>query len=99
MQGIHWKVPRHELVLVNGLEKPVMTHGTVLRTDKDEGLEADETDAEHVLRTLEVPQNGYKVVEQEAELHTLGADPYLPSGHIESFLRVFKYFACIIPRV
>ena len=29
---------------------------------------------------------------------TLGADPYLPSRHIESFLRVFKHFACIIPR-
>ena len=32
------------------------------------------------------------------ELHTLGADPYLPSRHIESFLRVFEHFACIIPR-
>ena len=29
---------------------------------------------------------------------TLGADPYLPSRHIESFLRVFKHFAHIIPR-
>ena len=80
-----------------------MTHGTVLRTDKDEGLEADETDAEHVLRTPEVPPNGYEAAEQEAELQPirelpLGADPYLPSRHIESFLRVFKHFACIIPR-
>ena len=29
---------------------------------------------------------------------SLGADPYLPSRHIESFLRVFKQFACNIPR-
>ena len=68
---ICWKVLRHELILVNGLEKPVVTHGTVLRTYKDEGLEADETDVEHVLRTLEVPQNGYKVAEQGAELQPI----------------------------
>ena len=71
MREICRKVPRHELVLVNGLEKPVVTHGTVLCTDKDEGLEADETDAEHVLRTLEVPPSGYKVAEQEAELQPI----------------------------
>ena len=29
---------------------------------------------------------------------TLGADPYLPGRYIESFLRVFKQFACNIPR-
>ena len=29
---------------------------------------------------------------------TLGADPYLPGRHIESFLRVFEQFACNIPR-
>ena len=29
---------------------------------------------------------------------TLGADPYLPGRHIVSFLRVFKQFACNIPR-
>ena len=29
---------------------------------------------------------------------SLGADPYLPRGLIESFLRVFKYFALKIPR-
>ena len=29
---------------------------------------------------------------------TLGADPYLPRGLIESFLRVFKHFALKIPR-
>ena len=28
----------------------------------------------------------------------LGADPYLPRGLIESFLRVFKHFALKIPR-
>ena len=28
----------------------------------------------------------------------LGADPYLPGRHIVSFLRVFKQFACNIPR-
>ena len=67
MQEICWKVPRHELVLVNGLEKPVMTHGTVLHTRKDEGLEADETDVEHTLRTLEDQQNDYEVAVQEAE--------------------------------
>ena len=71
MREIRWKVPRHELVLVNGLEKPVVTHGTVLRTYKDEGLEADETDAEHILCTLEVPPNGYEAVEQEAELRPI----------------------------
>ena len=32
------------------------------------------------------------------EALTLGADPYLPSRHIESFLRVFKQFAYNIPR-
>ena len=32
------------------------------------------------------------------KLHSLGADPYLPSRHIESFLRVSKQFACNIPR-
>ena len=63
MREICWKVPRHELVLVNGLEKPVVTHGTVLRTHKDEGLGANETDAEHILRTLEVPPNGYEAAE------------------------------------
>ena len=61
------KVPRHKIVLVNGLEKPVVTHGTVLCTHKDEDLEADETNIEHALCTLEVPLNGYEVVEQEAE--------------------------------
>ena len=29
---------------------------------------------------------------------SLGADPYLPSRYIESVLRVFKQFACNIPR-
>ena len=48
-----------------------MTHGTVLRTDKDEGLGADETDAEHILRTPEVPPNGYEAAEQEAELQPI----------------------------
>ena len=32
------------------------------------------------------------------DIFSLGADPYLPSRHIESFLRVFKQFACNIPR-
>ena len=30
--------------------------------------------------------------------YSLGADPYLPRGLIESFLRVFKHFALKIPR-
>ena len=68
---IHRKVPRHELILVNGLEKPVVTHRMVLRTDKDEGLGADKTDAEHVLRTPEVPPNGYEAAEQEVELQPI----------------------------
>ena len=29
---------------------------------------------------------------------SLGADPYLPGRYIVSFLRVFKQFACNIPR-
>ena len=33
-----------------------------------------------------------------AILGSLGADPYLPRGLIESFLRVFKHFALKIPR-
>ena len=52
---------------MNGLEKPVVTHGTVLRTRKDEGLEADKTNVEHTLRTPEVPPNGYEAVERGAE--------------------------------
>ena len=56
---------------MNGLEKPVVTHGTVLHTDKDEGLGADETDAEHVLCTPEVPPSGYEAAEQEAELQPI----------------------------
>ena len=48
-----------------------MTHGTVLRTHKDEDLGADETDAEHVLRTPEVQPNGYEAAEQEAELQPI----------------------------
>ena len=71
MWEICWKVPRHELVLVNGLEKPVVTHRMVLCTCKDEGLEADETDVEHEFRTPEVPPNGYEAVEQEAELQPI----------------------------
>ena len=63
--------PRHEFVLVNGLEKTVMTHGTVLHTHKDEGLGADKTDAKHVLRTPEAPPNGYEAKEQEAELQPI----------------------------
>ena len=47
------------------------THGTVLRTDKDEVLEADETDIKHALRTPEVPLNGYEEAEQEAELQLI----------------------------
>ena len=34
----------------------------------------------------------------EERAMTLGADPYLPGRYIESFLRVFKQFACNIPR-
>ena len=34
----------------------------------------------------------------DSEEETLGADPYLPSRHIESFLRVFEQFTCNIPR-
>ena len=67
MREICRKILRHELILVNGLEKTVVTHGTVLRTHKDEGLGADETDAEHVLHTPEVPSNGYEAVEQEVD--------------------------------
>ena len=29
---------------------------------------------------------------------SLGADSYIPSRYVESFLRVFKQFACNIPR-
>ena len=65
------KVPRHKLVLVNGLEKTVMTHGMVLHTHKDEDLGADETDAEHILRTPEVPPNGCEVAELEVELQPI----------------------------
>ena len=56
---------------MNGREKPVVTHGMVLRTDKDEDLGADETDTEHVLCTPEVPLNGYEAAEQEAELRPI----------------------------
>ena len=56
---------------MDGLEKPVVTHRTVLHTDKDEGPGADGTDAEHVLRTPEVPPNGYEAAEQEAELQLI----------------------------
>ena len=65
------KVPRHELVLVNGLEKSIMTHGMVLHTRKDEGLGADETNTKHILCTPEVPPNGYEAAEQEAELQLI----------------------------
>ena len=34
----------------------------------------------------------------EAVFLSLGADPYLPGRYIVSFLRVFKQFACNIPR-
>ena len=71
MREICWKVPRYKLVLVNGLEKPVVTYRTVLRTHKDEDLGANETDTEHVLHTPEVPPNGYEVVEQEVELQPI----------------------------
>ena len=100
MREICWKVPRHELVLVNGLEKPVVTHGMVLCTCKDEGLEANKTDIEHALCTLEVPPNGYEAVEQEAELqpilesrtslNPLGANPYLPTGYMLSTWWILK---------
>ena len=56
---------------MNGLEKSVVTHGTVLRTHKDAGLGADEIDAEHILRTPEVPPSGYEVAEQEADLQPI----------------------------
>ena len=39
-----------------------------------------------------------RMFEWEAGGMALGADPYLPSRYIESFLRVFKQFACNIPR-
>ena len=39
-----------------------------------------------------------KLVGTMNQWEPLGADPYLSSRHIESFLRVFKHFACIIPR-
>ena len=45
-----------------------MTHRTVLRTSKDEGLEANETDVvEDTLCTPEVPRNGYEVAALEEE--------------------------------
>ena len=56
---------------MNGLEKPVVTHGTVLRTHKDEGPGADETDVDNALRIPEVQPNGYEVAEQEAELRLI----------------------------
>ena len=37
-------------------------------------------------------------VQRNREHKSLGADPYLPRGLIESFLRVFKHFALKIPR-
>ena len=67
MQEICWKVLRHELILVDGLEKPVMTHRTVLCACKDEGLGADKTNTKHVLCTPEVPPSGYEAAEQEVE--------------------------------
>ena len=47
--------------------------------------------------------HGLQVISHDLEtniylLKTLGADPYLPRGLIESFLRVFKHFALKIPR-
>ena len=46
-----------------------------------------------------VPNSYFEVrVAEIEEEDSLGADPYLPSRHIESFLRVFKQFACNIPR-
>ena len=38
------------------------------------------------------------LTDRVTRLETLGADPYLPGRYIESFLRVFKQFACNIPR-
>ena len=61
MQEICWKVPRHKLVLVDCLEKPIVTHWAVLHTNKDAGLEANKTNIKNTLCTPEVPQNGYKV--------------------------------------
>ena len=37
-------------------------------------------------------------LEYESDSSSLGADPYLPRGLIESFLRVFKHFTLKIPR-
>ena len=94
------KCEKYTSMTVNGLEKTVVTHGTVLRTRKDEGLGADETDAKHVLHTLEVPPNGYVAAEQEAELqpiresytslNPLGANPYLPTGYMLSTWWILK---------
>ena len=68
MQEIGWKVPRNKLILVDRLEKTIVTHRMVLCTSKDEGLEDVETDvAEDTLCTLEILQNGYEVVELEEE--------------------------------
>ena len=63
----YWKVLRHELILVNGLENPIVTHGTVLHTHKDEDLEANETDIEHALHTPEVQWNEHEAAVWEAE--------------------------------
>ena len=92
MWEICQKVPRHELVLVNGLEKTIVTHRMVLHTHKDEDLEVNETDVEHALCTLEVPRNGYEVAVQEVEPQSVspGVNPYLPTGYIVSTWWVLK---------
>jgi len=41
---------------------------------------------------------GYVIQAEHQYRISLGADPYLPRGLIESFLRVFKHFALKIPR-
>ena len=40
----------------------------------------------------------FRMIRMGLDQVSLGADPYLPRGLIESFLRVFKHFAFKIPR-
>ena len=62
------KVPRNKFILMNHLEKTIMTCGAVLHTSKDKGLEDIKTNTvKDALHTLAVPQNSYKAVLLEEE--------------------------------
>jgi len=101
-------VPSHQTTWTFQQRSDIISHPSIMCLEVESGAHPflvvniyNDTDnaAVHAIATLPTHSLLRRTIFLgDFNLHSLGADPYLPRGLIESFLRVFKHFALKIPR-